>query len=192
MFGGFFGLMYFYYLDIISPNRFPLQYKPFQFLDFFVSKIDMLSSCVKITFCLIASFILFLFSININLMKLMLGIKEISFKMNFFSKFIYHYEIIFVLFFFFLIFINLLLFEKIRINIPFFNFVERINSTMFSNIDSFIHLFFILIDFQINFNYSDLLFASIGSFILIMFLSGMINMLFELPLKLLINKLIKR
>ena len=192
MFGGFFGLMYFYYLDIISPNRFPLQYKPFQFLDFFVSKIDMLSSCVKITFCLIASFILFLFSINVNLMKLMLGIKEISFKMNFFSKFIYHYEIIFVLFFFFLIFINLLLFEKIRINIPFFNFVERINSTMFSNIDSFIHLFFILIDFQINFNYSDLLFASIGSFILIMFLSGMINMLFELPLKLLINKLIKR
>ena len=63
---------------------------------------------------------------------------------------------------------------------------------MFSNIDSFIHLFFILIDFQINFNYSDLLFASIGSFILIMFLSGMINMFFELPLKLLINKLIKR
>ena len=183
--------MYFYYLDIISPNRFPLQYKPFQFLDFFISKIDMLSSYVKITFCLIASLILFLFSINVNLMKLMLGIKEISFKMNFFSKFIYHYEIIFVLLFFFLIFINLLLFEKIRINIPFFNFVERINITMFSNTDSFIHLFFILIDFQIFFNYSDLLFASIGSFILIMFLSGMINMLFELPLKLLINKLIR-
>ncbi len=191
MFGGFFGLMYFYYLDIISTNRFPLQYKPFQFLDFFVSKIDMLSSNIKIFFCVIASFILFLFSINLNFMKVILGIKEISFKMNFFSKFIYHYEIIFVLLFFFLIFINLLLFEKIRINIPFFNFVERINTTMFSNIDSFIHLFFIFIDFQINFNYSDLLFASIGSFILNMFLSGMINMLFELPLKLLINKLIR-
>ena len=191
MIGGLFGLMYFYYLDIISSNRFPFLYKPFDFVDYIVSKIDMLSHKVKVYLSLILFFILFLMSTNYNILRYFLGGDNIFFEMNLIAKIIYHYEIVFVIFIFLFLLIILLLFEQLRISLPFLNFVERINSTIFSNIDSFIQISFCFFDFHMELSYHDLFFLSIGHIFTIIILSGFINILFELPFKVLIKKIIK-
>ena len=191
MIGGFFGLIYFYYLDVISSDRDPFLYKPFIFIDYIAKKLDMLSYNVKVCFSLILIFILFLISTNYNILRYFLGGENISFEMNFIAKIIYHYEIIFVIFIFLLILINLLLIEKLRISFPVFTFIERINSTIFSNLDSFIQISLCYFDFQFYLNYHDLFFISLGQYFLIIILSGFINILFELPFKILIKKIIR-
>ena len=188
--GGFFGLMYFYYLDIISSNRFPFLYKPFSFIDYIISKIDMFSPKRKVFSCLILILSLFLISINYNILRYFLGGDSINFELNFVAKIIYHYEMFFVIFVFLFLFIILLLYEKLRISFPLFNFIERINSTIFSNLDSFIQMSFCFFDFNFNLNYHDLFFISLGQYFIIIILSGFISILFEIPLKVLIKRII--
>jgi hypothetical protein len=190
MIGGFFGLIYFYYLDVISSDRDPFLYKPFIFINYIAKKLDMLSYNVKVCFSLILIFILFLISTNYNILRYFLGGDSINFELNFVAKIIYHYEMFFVIFVFLFLFIILLLYEKLRISFPLFNFIERINSTIFSNVDSFIQMSFCFFDFNFNLNYHDLFFISLGQYFIIIILSGFISILFEIPLKVLIKRII--
>ena len=72
-----------------------------------------------------------------------------------------------------------------------FNFISRIGFSIFSSLDYIIYLCYVFINFQNSMTYQNMLFISIGEFAIIIFICGLVTIIFELPLRMFIKYLQK-
>ena len=184
------GITYFHYVNSIS-NDYDYSKIPFSFLRTFSKWLYNISLCCKsflIVFCcliiLILSAFYFCFEKGINKDN-----NKITFETNEFTFFIFLYEkITIVITFNFLLLLIIMgetFLSKIG-KISLITLISRNSFTIFASYDSFIKLFYILFDYQVCLNIPDNLFVSFGEFTFIIFLSCFFNVLFELPLKIIL------
>ena len=195
MLGAFTGLIYFYYLDVVSNRALTTEqtYIPFSFCFGLMKFFDSFSIVMKCIFIIITIFIQILFSMTYNIIR---PSSSLSFTVEPWMKYLDEYDKQIFLLFFLMMTLLLMISSKDSIirniaSFHIFNFISRIGFSIFSSLDSIIYLCYVFINFQNSMTYQNMLFISIGEFAIIIFICGLVTIIFELPLRMFIKYLQK-
>lgn len=196
MIGLFTGLSCFYFKDVISKSSITNEkntYCPFKFCYHLVKSIDIFDPIVKKIITYFDLILLFVFSMSFSFM--VTAKNDLLIKDNAFTKFLYYYEKgIFLFIFNFLI----LLLEtysddsslKHLINASIFVVFSRTSFCYLCCLNCFIYGAYCLFYFQLKLSYQNLWFISFGLFMFCYFLSLVVAILLEVPIRVLIKNLI--
>ena len=195
MLGAFTGLMYFYYLDVVSNRALTTEqtYIPFSFCFGLMKFFDSFSILMKSIFIIITIFIQILLSLTYNIIR---PNSSLSFTVEPWMKYLDEYDKQIFLIFFLMMTLLLMISSKDSIirniaSFHIFNFISRIGFSIFSSLDYIIYLCYVFFNFQNSMTYQNILFISIGEFAIIIFICGLVSIIFELPIRMLIKYLQK-
>lgn len=195
------GLSYFYYCDIVrdDPNKLDVNYKPFKICYDYMTNLDQISNCCYIILVSISSIIQLGLSLSFTIFLHLSqsSIHKLNIEMNFYGKLLFLYEKkVFLLGF--MTMISLVLQNNKNdtlLNIfsgKFYVFFSRIGFCIICIIESVIYLFYSVYNIQIYINYTNLIFNTFGLCIIMIPISFYFVIIFELPFRVAIKKLIKK
>lgn len=195
------GLSYYYYCDIVrdDPNKLEKNYIPFKICYDYMTHIDQISKCTYFVLVLISSIIQIGLSLSFSifLYTSQSVIHKLNIEMNFYSKLLFIYEKRVFLIGFMTMISLLLQYNKSDTLLKIFSgkfyvFFSRIGFCIICITESVIYLFYSVYNIQIYINYTNLLFNTFGLCIIMIPISFYFVILFELPFRVAIKKIIKK
>lgn len=202
MIGIFFGMIYFYYLDVVSNHPITENpYIPFSFCFTLTKMFDKMKTILKVFCSFIIGAILLLFGMSYNIFKHIYnddksGPPKETFEItNFLSYFDIYDKPIFVILLLTLTIIIIMLKSTLIKSLSSFNilnFFSRISLSIFCSMDTLIYLSYVWFQFQIKINYMNLILLSVAEFCWIGLICGVITVIFELPFRMGIKFLMHR
>ena len=201
MFGIFMGMVYFYYNDYLLNHSIQKEHKyyPFSFCSVIVPLLDINSSLIKGIVLTITIIIQIMFGLSYNIFRLSFSENDnnLAFLMNSFVKWfdVYDKQIYVIVF---LIMTILLMFtskDNVIHNIAsfrLFNLISRISFSLFSSLDYIIYLTFVVFNFQIKMSYANMLFISVGQFIIVVAVCTVFTILFEFPFRVIVKTMLRK
>lgn len=202
MFGVFTGLIYFYFLDVISNRPITSEdtYIPFSFCFGIMKFFDSLSMLIKILIIIISIILQIILSMTYNFYRSYYQKGEntiLSFTVTTFMKIFDQYDkqIFTLIFLTMTIFFMLLSKETVLRNLTsfkIFTFISRNSFSIFSSMDYVIYIIYMVLNIQNALTYKNLVFNSIGDFVIIIIVSGLVTAIFEIPFKTLLKYLLNK
>ena len=200
MFGVFTGLIYFYFLDVISnrPITSENTYIPFSFCFEIMKFFDSLSMLIKILIIIITIILQIILSMTYNFYRSYYQEGEntiLAFPVTTFMKIFDQYDkqIFTLIFLIMTIFFMLISKESVLRNLTsfsIFTFISRTSFSIFSSMDYIIYIIYMVLNIQNSLTYKNLVFNSIGEFVIIMIICGLVTTIFELPFRTLLKYLL--
>ena len=201
IYGSFIGLLYFYYIESLSnisnfqQNK---HYYPFIFIFKLLSILKTDKQIKRYILSIFSFFILFILASCYSILKkIYLRERVFIFKFNLFWKILYIYEkYIFVIFFGIMTFMLISSYDKFWVKIflrgQVFISISRVSYSFFLTGEIITYLFFTLFDMSIfDWNYQNIFYITCVLTLAILSISEIITIYFEIPIRILINKLIK-
>lgn len=191
--GVFVGIIYFYYIDVISskPLDSQINYSPFGFCLSLVKILDSLSNAARNIIVILCCIIILIFSSIFYFTMLIKG--DLLFELGFYKYIDMYEKIIFLLAFMMIILV--LLFTKGSTAFKsltqkgIFTLVDRISFGMFCSMDNAIYLFYTSYPIVLILDFSNLMMTAIGLIFIIAGFNLMYNILLEQPFRIIVKSL---
>jgi hypothetical protein len=194
------GMIYFYYKDVISQNPMETteEYLPFSYTSVIMKSFDSMNSAFKYATLYLSIFAQLIICFSYHIFRAIFAENgTMAFTMNdFVLTWFLIDKFIFVLLFMVMLLSFLVYpkqtFFKPLVETTFFIPIYRTSFCYFNILNSLVYLFYSVYSLQIYFNYQNTIFMTIGLIIIQLFISFILQILFEIPLKRLVRIVLKR